>query len=235
MSGEREQRVRAYFETLSLFEDEIYLPPAPECEPRSLRVLSGAVDPLPISLDEFERQICDCTKCSLGATRTKFVFGDGNPQARIVFVGEAPGREEDLSGVPFVGRAGKLLDEMLLAVGLDRRHVYICNILKCRPPGNRDPEPAEKATCRPYLRTQLSLISPDIVVCLGRHAASELLGTDAAMSRLRGRVIPWEGMQVLVTYHPAYYLRNMTQRVHGDADFLLMRKLYDEAMQSANA
>jgi uracil-DNA glycosylase family 4 len=223
--------VRDYFETLSLFEEDIYLPrksaPKPSA-PRELRVLQDSVTPLPKSLAEFEQQINTCMKCELGATRTKFVFGDGDPHARIVFVGEAPGRDEDETGIPFIGRAGQLLNEMLSEAGLDRKQVYICNTLKCRPPGNRDPLPSEKATCRPYLRTQLSLISPDIIVCLGKHAANELLGTDQPMKDLRGRVIPWEGMQLLVTYHPAYYLRNMSQKVHGDADFKLLRELYDK-------
>lgn len=222
-----------YLRTLSLFEDEIYLPASrlrKQVEPTSLqlRVLDGAVVPLPNSLAEFEKKINSCTRCSLGNTRTKFVFGDGNPQARIVFVGEAPGQEEDQTGIPFVGRAGQLLNEMLAAAGFDRRDVYICNTLKCRPPGNRDPLPEEKATCRPYLRTQLSLISPDIIVCLGKHAANELLGTDLPMKELRGRVMQWQGMKLLVTYHPAYYLRNMTQKLHGDADFRMLRELFDK-------
>ncbi|MBL0060588.1 MAG: uracil-DNA glycosylase [bacterium] len=223
-----------YLESLALFEEDIYLPrknlvvPQAERSPKSLRVLNGAVEPLPESLSAFEKQICECTRCELGKTRTKFVFGDGSQHARIVFVGEAPGHDEDHTGIPFVGRAGQLLNEMLAEIGLDRKEVYICNTLKCRPPGNRDPLPSEKETCRPYLRTQLSLISPDIVVCLGKHAANELLGTDEPMKDLRGRVIPWEGMQLLVTYHPAYFLRNMTQKVHGDADFKLLRKLYDQ-------
>ena len=223
--------VRDYFETLSLFEEDIYLPRKTEQKssaPRELRVLNDSVVPLPKNLEEFERQINTCVLCKLGKTRTKFVFGDGDSQARIVFVGEAPGHDEDQTGIPFVGRAGQLLNEMLSEAGLDRKQVYICNTLKCRPPGNRDPLPSEKATCRPYLRTQLSLISPDIIVCLGKHAANELLGTDQPMKELRGRVIPWEGMQLLVTYHPAYYLRNMSQKVHGDADFKLLRELYDK-------
>jgi len=224
----RAQKIKSYLENLSIFEDEIYLPPVPEPEPRELRILSGSVEPFPDSMESFSRSISDCQKCSLGKTRTKFVFGDGNPQARIVFIGEAPGGEEDRTGIPFVGRAGKLLDEMLAEVGLSRQHVYICNTLKCRPPNNRDPQDSEKAACRPYLRTQLSLISPDIIVCLGKHAASEMLGTDEAMGRLRGRVFPYEGMRALVTYHPAYYLRNMSQKVHGEADFLQLRKLFDE-------
>lgn len=230
----KSRAVRDYLETLALFEEDLYLPreskqPQPAAlAKRELRVLDGAVTPLPNGLAEFERQICDCVLCDLGKTRTKFVFGDGDPQARIVFVGEAPGHDEDQTGIPFVGRAGQLLNEMLAEVGIDRKSVYICNTLKCRPPGNRDPQPEEKATCRPYLRTQLSLISPDIIVCLGKHAADELLDTELPMKDLRGRVIPWEGMKLLVTYHPAYYLRNMSQKVHGEADFKLLRKLLDE-------
>jgi DNA polymerase len=222
--------VRAYLENLKLYEDELHLPPRKSPRPitaRSLNILSGSMSPLPESLEIFEKAICRCTKCSLGATRTKFVFGVGNPQARIVFVGEAPGADEDLKGVPFVGRAGKLLDEMLAKIGLDRTQVYICNTLKCRPPGNRSPLPEEKATCRPYLRTQLSLISPDVIVCLGRHAAMELLGTEEPMKNLRGHLIPWEGMQVMVTYHPAYFLRNMTQLPLGEEDFRHPRRIYD--------
>lgn len=224
---------RDYLESLSLFEEDLYLPResaiAVTASPaKSLRILNGAVVPLPDSLAIFEKTICDCTRCELGHTRTKFVFGDGSPTAKIVFVGEAPGHDEDQSGIPFIGRAGQLLNEMLAEVGLDRKQVYICNTLKCRPPGNRDPLPSERETCRPYLRTQLSLISPEIIVCLGKQAATELLGSDQPMKDLRGHVIPWEGMQLLVTYHPAYYLRNMSQKVHGDADFKLLRKLYDQ-------
>ncbi|MBU0507380.1 uracil-DNA glycosylase [bacterium] len=218
---------RNYFRNLELFEDSLLLPPSERLAPERT-VLPGAADPLPPDLDSFHQAIHDCTRCPLGHTRTKFVFGVGNPRAPIVFVGEAPGRDEDLQGIPFVGRAGQLLDQMLADVGLDRRHVYICNVLKCRPPGNRDPEPLEIETCRPYLMTQISIIAPCILVCLGRHAATVLLGIEAPMKDLRGRVIPWQGMKVLVTYHPAYYLRNMSQRRFGDQDFQLMRKMYDE-------
>lgn len=228
MSGEARKLARNYFQNLELFEDSLVLPPGVPAPPRELRVLQGAQKELPANLDEFERAISDCTRCPLGHTRTQFVFGVGNPQARIVFVGEAPGHDEDIKGIPFVGRAGQLLDQMLAAVGLDRRMVYICNVLKCRPPNNRDPEPAEVATCKPYLLTQLSLISPAIIVCLGRHAAATLLGVEAPMKDLRGRVLPWQDMQVLVTYHPAYYLRNASQQVMGNQDFRLLRKLYDE-------
>jgi uracil-DNA glycosylase family 4 len=222
------QLARQYFRDLELFEDSLYLPPsatppAPVREP-----LPGAIHPLPDSLEAFHKSICTCTRCPLGSTRTKFVFGDGHPQARIVFVGEAPGHEEDLQGIPFVGRAGQLLNQMLAAVGLDRRDVYICNVIKCRPPGNRDPEPIEVSTCKPYLLTQLSLIHPDVIVCLGRHAALVLLGVDAPMKDLRGRMLPWHDMQVLITYHPAYFLRNNSQQFLGEQDFQLLRRLYDE-------
>jgi hypothetical protein len=154
---DRARKIRSYLENLSAFEDEIYLPPHSDPEPRQSRILSGSVDPLPEDLENFRQQICTCVKCPLGNTRAKFVFGDGNPQARVVFVGEAPGHEEDLTGIPFVGRAGKLLDELLSEVGLDRRHVYICNTLKCRPPNNRDPEPSEKAACRPFVLATMPL------------------------------------------------------------------------------
>ena len=228
VSGEAGKLARSYFKNLELFEDSLILPPAAPSPVRELHVLPGALKSLPASLDEFERQICDCTRCALGHTRTKFVFGVGNPKARIVFVGEAPGHDEDIKGIPFVGRAGQLLDQMLAAVGLDRRVVYICNVLKCRPPNNRDPEPVEVATCRPYLLTQLSIIAPPIIVCLGRQAASVLLGVDAPMKELRGRLLPWHDTQVLVTYHPAYFLRNASHQYLGDQDFRLLRKLYDE-------
>jgi uracil-DNA glycosylase len=219
--------MRKYLKDLSLFEEEIYLPPSTPAAPRAIRSLPGAVEPLPSGLRDYAAEICDCQKCSLGATRTKFVFGDGNPHARIVLVGEAPGHDEDLQGLPFVGRAGQLLNQLLAGVGLSRKDVYICNVLKCRPPNNRDPEPSEAEVCSPYLMTQLSLISPDLLVCLGRHAVALLLGIQSPMKDLRGRVIPWHGMQVLVTYHPAYYLRNGSQTTLGEQDFKLLRSLYD--------
>ena len=192
MAGKPHTLAQRYFNDLSLFEDEIYLPPSQPSKPIEPRVLSGAMEPLPESLDVLNQNICQCTKCSLGHTRTKFVFGDGNPNARIVLIGEAPGHDEDLQGIPFVGRAGQLLNQLLAGVGLSRTDVYICNVLKCRPPGNRDPEPAEAETCSPYLLTQLSLINPDILVCLGRHAVSLLLGLQSPMKDLRGRTLPWK-------------------------------------------
>ncbi|RPH92666.1 uracil-DNA glycosylase [candidate division KSB1 bacterium] len=223
---------RNYLEFLANFEDSLPLPASSLKRQSDTRVLAGVKQPLPESLEAFDRQINKCKRCPLGATRTKFVFGVGNPHARIVFVGEAPGHDEDISGIPFVGRAGQLLDKMLADIGLSRQHVYICNVLKCRPPNNRDPEPTEVATCKPYLLTQLSLIKPHVIVCLGRHAAATLLDLEAPMKELRGRILPWNDRQVLVTYHPAYYLRNMNFLNLGEQDFRLLRSLYDKAVQS---
>lgn len=220
------QLARRYFEQQSLFENEVYLPP--RSEGKGLHPLRGALAPLPASLADFERQIRGCTRCSLGETRTKFVFGVGNPQADIVFVSEAPGREEDLQGIPFVGRAGKLLDQLLTEVGLSRNDIYICNVLKCRPPQNRDPAPEEIETCKPYLLTQLSIIQPKILVCLGRFAAQVLLGVKESMKVLQGRVLTWEGAQVLITYHTAYYLRNPNAIPAGQEDFAMLRRIYDD-------
>ena len=220
---------RDYFKSLELFEESVYLPSSTKSRPGKRQTLPGSLDPLPKSLEKFREQIVNCANCPLGKSREHIVFGDGNAHARIVFVGEAPGAEEDKQGIPFVGAAGRLLNQMLEAVGLVReRDVYICNVLKCRPPQNRDPLPEEVETCSPYLLAQLSLIAPDIIVCLGRHAAHALLGVDSAMKDLRGRVLPWHGMQVLVTYHPAYYLRNMNNLHFGEEDFRLLRQLYDQ-------
>ncbi len=160
------------------------------------------------SLDEHRRDVCDCTKCPLGKARTKFVYGVGNPGADIIFIGEAPGREEDLQGEPFVGRAGKLLDKILAAMRLTRDEVYIANILKCRPPENRDPQPDEMRTCMPYLLEQIRLIEPKFIVALGRVAAHGLLETTTPLGKLRGRWHQFHGVPLLVTYHPAALLRS---------------------------
>jgi DNA polymerase len=220
---------REYFKTLELFEDSVYLPPSAKKTSRARRALPGSLEPLPKNLETFRESIVNCANCPLGKAREHIVFGDGNPKARIVFVGEAPGAEEDKQGKPFVGAAGRLLNQLLEGVGFMREQdVYICNVLKCRPPNNREPLPAEVETCSPYLMAQLSLINPDIIVCLGKHAAHALLGVDSAMKELRGRVLPWEGFEVLVTYHPAYYLRNMGNLHFGEEDFQLLRRLYDD-------
>ena len=159
------------------------------------------------SLEEHREAICACTGCPLGYTRTKFVYGVGHPQAKIMFIGEAPGRDEDLQGEPFVGRAGKLLDKILAATGFNRQDVYIANILKCRPPDNRDPQPDEMKACLPYLKEQIRLIKPSLICALGRIASHGLLETAVPLGKLRGRWHRFAGTPLLVTYHPAALLR----------------------------
>ncbi len=158
---------------------------------------------------ELESAVRECRACSLCESRTQTVFGVGDRTARLMVVGEAPGAEEDRQGEPFVGRAGQLLNAMLRAAGFDRSQVYIANVLKCRPPGNRDPRPEEAGRCLPYLYRQMDLVAPRLILCVGRVAAHNLLGTDAPLGRLRGRVHPLgpRAVPVVVTYHPAYLLR----------------------------
>ncbi len=158
-------------------------------------------------VDDHRQAICDCTKCPLGLTRTKFVYGVGNPNADIMFIGEAPGRDEDQQGEPFVGRAGKLLDKIIIAMGITRDDVYIANILKCRPPDNRDPQPDEMKLCMPYLKEQIRLIKPQLICALGRIAAHGLLQTTTPLGKLRGEWHRFEDIPLIVTYHPAALLR----------------------------
>ena len=167
--------------------------------------------------EEKLKKICDemanCQLCSLGKTRHNLVFGDGNSHARIVFVGEAPGADEDEQGLPFVGRAGQLLTDIIVkGMKLARKDVYICNILKCRPPGNRNPLPDEISRCEPFLKKQLQIISPKIICALGTFAAHTLLKTDIPISALRGRFHSYEGIKLMPTYHPAYLLRNQSAK-----------------------
>ncbi len=150
----------------------------------------------------------ECTRCKLHRGRTKLVFGDGNSKAQLVFVGEGPGRDEDAQGLPFVGRAGKLLTQMIEAMGLQRQDVYICNVVKCRPPENRTPEKDEVETCSPFLLRQLDVISPKVIVCLGSVAAQTLLETNRGISHFRGEWLDFRGTKLMATYHPAYLLRN---------------------------
>jgi len=162
-------------------------------------------------LQAIRDEIGDCRRCPLCEQRRNVVFGEGNPDARVVFVGEGPGEEEDKSGRPFVGRAGELLTKMIEAVGWRREDVYICNIVKCRPPGNRDPQPIEVATCEPFLEKQLRALSPAAIVTLGKPAISALLGRPVPITKLRGHWQEWQGFPVMPTYHPAYLLRNYTR------------------------
>jgi len=160
------------------------------------------------TLERIREDIGECTRCRLHKQRTKIVFGVGDPKAELVFVGEGPGHDEDLQGIPFVGRAGQLLTQMIQAMGLRREDVYICNVIKCRPPENRLPEKDEIATCSPFLLRQISAIGPKVIVCLGSVAAQTLLGTRKSISHFRGQWFDFRGARLLATYHPAYLLRN---------------------------
>jgi DNA polymerase len=160
------------------------------------------------TLERIAAELAGCTRCKLHRGRRNIVFGVGNPRAELVFVGEGPGHDEDVQGEPFVGRAGKLLTQMIEAMGLKRSDVYICNVVKCRPPENRTPEKDEIATCSPFLLRQLAAIQPKVIICLGGVAAQTLLGTNQPISRYRGQWFDFRGARLLATYHPAYLLRN---------------------------
>jgi DNA polymerase len=161
------------------------------------------------SLDALRDAIGDCRRCKLAPGRTNLVFGVGNPEARLVFVGEGPGRDEDLQGEPFVGRAGQLLTEIITkGMGLRRADVYICNVVKCRPPENRNPEPDEVEACEPFLRRQLELIGPEVIVALGKFAVQTLLRSKTPITKLRGQWFDYHGIKLMPTFHPAYLLRN---------------------------
>ncbi len=176
----------------------------------------------------FGFEISSCLKCSLGETRTNFVFGTGNRNAAVMFVGEAPGRDEDLQGEPFVGRAGGLLNQIIEAIGFTREEVYIGNILKCRPPGNRDPQPDEVAACEPHLHRQIELIQPVVICALGRIAAQTLLKTTASLGKLRERTHLYQDRPLVVTYHPAALLRNPNWKRPTWEDMKLLKKIHDE-------
>jgi uracil-DNA glycosylase len=173
--------------------------------------------------------IGDCTRCKLHALgRRQIVFGVGNPGADLMFVGEAPGHDEDVQGVPFVGRAGQLLTKIIEAIGLKRDDVYIANVIKCRPPENRNPEPDEVASCQPFLFSQIAAISPKVIVALGSFAAKTLLATEAPISRLRGRVYDLQGAKLVCTFHPAYLLRSPDRKRDTWEDMKKVRELLQE-------
>lgn len=176
-----------------------------------------------IGLQALAGEVASCVKCPLHSARTQTVFGVGSASAEWMFIGEAPGVQEDLQGEPFVGRAGQLLNAMLAAIGLKREQVYIANVLKCRPPNNRDPQPREVDCCEPYLLRQIELISPSIILALGRHAAHSLLKSDLPLAKLRGRRLTYHGIPLVVTYHPAYLLRNPVDKRKVWDDLCLAR------------
>jgi uracil-DNA glycosylase len=180
------------------------------------------------TIDELNAKINTCVKCGLGKTRIKFVFGVGNPKAEVVVVGEAPGADEDEQGEPFVGRAGQLLTKILEAIHFKREEVFICNILKCRPPNNRDPQAEEIDCCEPYLWKQLEIIKPKMILCVGRIAGQSLLKTNSSLTLLRGKMHDYRGIPLMVTYHPAALLRNPNWKKPCWEDVQQFRKLYDE-------
>lgn len=187
-------------------------PPELESAPQPAPVCRVA-DPVAVAgWDDLQRAVAACQACPLYRSRTQTVFGVGNPDADWMLIGEAPGEQEDLQGEPFVGPAGQLLDAMLLAVGVTRAEVYIANILKCRPPRNRDPDPAEARRCRPYLERQIALVRPRVLMAVGRVAAQNLLATTQSMRELRGRVHEYRGIPLVVGYHPAYLLRSPSEK-----------------------
>ncbi len=178
------------------------------------------------ALQLIREEIGDCTRCALHKGRNKLVFADGSPTARLMFVGEGPGADEDVQGLPFVGRAGQLLNNMISAMGLKREEVYIANVVKCRPPGNRTPEPEEANTCSPFLFRQIDVVRPEVIVALGATAATYLLGQRQPLAGLRGRVHSFRGAKLIVTYHPAYLLRDPRQKKEAWADLqIAMREL----------
>ncbi len=181
------------------------------------------------SLEALQEHIGDCVRCPLASTRTRLVFGVGDPHARLMFVGEAPGKNEDLQGEPFVGAAGKFLDELLASIGIERSQVYIANMVKCRPPGNRDPEPLEIDTCAPFLARQIELIGPAVIATLGRFAAHYVLALDAPISALRGKLYHRNGRNVVPVFHPAAALYDSTKRSVLEDDFKRIRVVLDRA------
>ena len=176
------------------------------------------------ALQMIREEIGDCTRCALHKGRNKLVFADGSPTARLMFVGEGPGADEDAQGLPFVGRAGQLLNNMIAAMGLKREECYIANVVKCRPPGNRTPEPEEANTCSPFLFRQIDVVRPQVLVALGATAATYLLGARQPLAGLRGRVHAFRGMSLIVTYHPAYLLRDPRQKKEAWADLQIAMK-----------
>ena len=187
---------------------------------------------LPASnLPALYEEIKGCKKCKLHRTRTQPVPGEGPAKTPLMLIGEAPGRDEDLEGRPFVGRAGKLLDQMLAAIKIRRSEVYITNVVKCRPPGNRNPEPDEIEACLPYLSQQIKLVGPKLICTLGLVSAQTVLGTTEPLSRLRGRVHEKDGLKVLVTFHPAFLLRFPNRKREAWEDLKLLRRLYEEVLR----
>jgi DNA polymerase len=223
-------RERAKFYSLLT---DLGLPPAPVNPPVSVPVpvRSGSAPAAasPVSLQDIRADIGDCQRCKLAPTRRNIVFGQGHPQARLMFVGEAPGADEDEQGLAFVGKAGQLLTKIIEAIGLTREDVFIANVLKCRPPNNRNPEPDEIDQCQPFLERQIAAIQPRVIVGLGKFGGQWLLKTMEPISRIRGRVGEYKGIKVVPTYHPAYLLRTPGAKRDVWEDMKLVRSLLGAA------
>ena len=217
-----EQQRRAYLEAMGI---DVWLPRDAEETADSGREQAPSHG---LDWPELRDCVASCTRCELSASRTNTVFGVGNPDADWLIIGEAPGAEEDRRGEPFVGRAGQLLDQMLVAIGQSRESVFIANILKCRPPNNRDPKPSEAAACRAYLERQIELIRPRIILAVGKIAAQNLLDSDEPVGRMRGRPHELNGIPLVVTYHPAYLLRSPSQKHKSWSDLCLATRLAAE-------
>jgi len=226
-----DEKVNQYLrQTRDLFGDEIYveLDPTPSGTSSIKSTQKPSYSEFPSDLSLFNQHINQCHKCELGNSRTNFVFGVGDPNASLVLVGEAPGEQEDLKGEPFVGRAGKLLDKILAAIDRSReKDVYICNVLKCRPPNNRDPLESEVSECEPYLIHQINLIRPKLIVALGRVAGKTLLNVDNSLKSMRGQLHDYHGTPLIVTYHPAALLRNPNWKTDAWKDFKWIRSIID--------
>jgi uracil-DNA glycosylase len=209
-------------------ESRMRAPAAPPASPEAAIMAAREAAKSATTLDALRALLAAFEGCALRSTATQLVFADGNPQSRVMFVGEAPGHEEDITGRPFVGRSGKLLDLMMQAIGLDRSSVYIANVVPWRPPGNRTPTPQETAICLPFIRRQIELANPDILVCLGGPAMQTLLGTKEGITRSRGRWFPYDTgtreIRALPTFHPAFLLRSSLQKRFAWRDFLAIKR-----------
>ncbi len=216
-----EHLIRFFNQTKDIYGDEIFLNYNDSSKDNSHSSFSS-------NITSFENQINKCHKCDLGDSRTNFVFGVGDPDASLMLVGEAPGEKEDIEGEPFVGRAGKLLDKILIAIGRSRnKDVFICNVLKCRPPNNRDPLSTEVKECEPYLKHQINLIKPKLIVALGRIAGKTLLGVDNSLKSMRGEIHNYYDIPLIVTYHPAALLRNPNWKPQAWKDFKWIKSIIE--------
>lgn len=219
---------RRYWQQQKMFGRHVYLSLAEKgIGEASTSEDPGASGDAATRLNRLYNQVSGCTACGLSQSRTNTVFGAGNPEAKLVLVGEAPGRDEDRSGEPFVGRAGKLLTDILKAVNLSREDVFIANVLKCRPPDNRDPNTQEVAACEPYLWQQLDIIRPKLIMALGRIAGATLLKTNSSLKAMRARIHRYQGIPLMVTYHPAALLRNPHWKYATWEDVQRMKRIYD--------